>query len=304
MGILTRMRTFIDVVDAEGFSSASRKTGRSKALLSKHVRALEDSLGVLLLNRSTRQLSLTEAGHAYYLRAQEILHEISDLQDSISAAHANARGRIKISAPHLFADVPIGRSLIDFCAAHPEIHLDIHLDDRFVDMIEEGFDLAIRITRMDDSSLIARQLMKVRCIVCASPALIARRGEPEKPEDLRHLPCLIDRNIRSFNHWTFKNKDGSEFAIAINGPLEVNSPRITCQAATAGIGFARMPFFVAEQELKSGRLKAVLTDYAVTGTSVYAVYPHRRYLPARVRLLVDYLAQWFRDHQISNSTVS
>jgi len=300
MGILTRMRTFIDVVDAEGFSAASRKTGRSKALLSKHVRELEDSLGVLLLNRSTRQLSLTEAGHAYYLRAQEILHEINSLQDSITEAHANVRGRIKISAPHPFAEAPIGQSLIDFCVAYPDVNLDIHLDDRFVDLIEEGFDLAIRITKMDDSSLIARKLMEVHSIVCTSPALLAQIGEPAKPEDLRHLPCLIDRNNRSFNHWAFMNKDGSEFTIPVNGPIEVNSPRITCNAAAAGLGFARMPFFVAEPELESGKLKTVLNDYTVTGVGVYAVYPHRRYLPARIRLLVDYLAQWFRNYQISN----
>lgn len=303
MGILTRMRTFINVVDAEGFSAASRKTGRSKALLSKHVRELEDSLGVLLLNRSTRQLSLTEAGHVYYLRVQEILHEINDLQDSITEANANVRGRIKISAPHLFANVSIGQSLIDFCTDYPDIHLDIHLDDRFVDLIEEGFDLAIRITRMDDSSLIARRLIEVHSVVCASPALIARAGEPQRPEDLRQLPCLIDRNNRSFNHWIFMNKDGSEFTIPVNGPIEVNSSCITCNAAAAGLGFARMPFFAAEQNLENGKLKAVLTDYTVRGTGVYAVYPHRRYLPARVRLLIDYLVQWFRNYKTTNPRV-
>lgn len=147
--------------------------------------------------------------------------------------------------------------------AYPDVNLDIHLNDRFVDLIEEGFDLAIRITKMDDSSLIAR-------------------------------------NNRSFNHWAFMNKNGSEFTIPVNGPIEVNSPRITCNAVVAGLGFTRMPFFVAEQELERGKLKTVLNDYTVTGVGVYAVYPHRRYLPTRIRLLVDYLAQWFRNYQILN----
>jgi len=300
MGTLTRMRAFIDVVEASGFSAASRKTGRSKALLSKHVRELEDSLGVLLLNRSTRQLSLTEAGHIYYQRAQEILLEITDLQDSVTAVNAVMRGRIKLSVPYPFTDAPIGQSLIDFCAAYPDITLDIHLEDRFVDLIEEGFDLAIRITKLDDSSLIARQLMPMHPVVCASPGLIARCGEPKRPEDLRNQPCLIDRNNRSFNHWTFMLPGGSEFSVTVSGSMEVNSPHITRNAAIEGLGFARMPYFVAEDAIKSGDLQVVLEDYQVTGMGVYIVFPHRRYLPARVRLLLDYLVQWFRDYQVAH----
>ncbi|WP_287325141.1 LysR family transcriptional regulator, partial [Mesorhizobium sp.] len=158
MDTLTRMRAFIDVVEAEGFSAAARKIGRSKALLSKYVRELEDELGALLLNRTTRQFSLTEAGHTYYRRASEIVREVDSLADAVRESSGDVRGRIKLSAPRTFADAPIGLSLIDFAKQHPDIVLDIHLDDRFVDLVEEGFDLAVRISRLESSSLIARRL--------------------------------------------------------------------------------------------------------------------------------------------------
>ncbi len=158
MDTLTRMRAFIEVVEAEGFSAAARKIGRSKALLSKYVRELEDELGALLLNRTTRQFSLTEAGHTYYRRASEIVREVDSLADDVRESAGDVRGRIKLSAPRTFADAPIGQSLIDFAAAHPEIVLEVRLDDRFVDLVEEGFDLAVRITRLENSSLIARRL--------------------------------------------------------------------------------------------------------------------------------------------------
>ena len=167
MDTLTRMRGFIDVVEAEGFSAAARKIGRSKALLSKYVRELEDELGALLLNRTTRQFSLTEAGHTYYKRASEIVREVDSLADAVRESSGDVRGRIKLSAPRTFADAPIGQSLIDFAVAHPEIVLEVKLDDRFVDLVEEGFDLAVRITRLENSSLIARRLLPFAIRLCA-----------------------------------------------------------------------------------------------------------------------------------------
>ena len=177
MDTLTRMRAFIDVVEAEGFSAAARKIGRSKALLSKYVRELEDELGALLLNRTTRQFSLTEAGHTYFQRATQLVKEIDSLQEAVRDASGDVKGRIKLSAPRTLADTFYGQSLIDFAVAHPDIILDIRLDDRFVDLVEEGFDLAIRITRMEDSSLIVRRLAPFSILPVASPELIAKNRE-------------------------------------------------------------------------------------------------------------------------------
>ena len=260
MDTLTRMRAFIEVVEAEGFSAAARKIGRSKALLSKYVRELEDELGALLLNRTTRQFSLTEAGHTYYKRASEIVREIDSLADTVRDSSGDVRGRIKITAPRTFSDAPIGHSLIDFARAYPDIVLDVHLDDRFVDLVEEGFDLAIRITRLEDSSMIARRLAPFALNICASPAFLEKHGKPEKPQDLARMPCIIDTNGRWLSNWPFMRENGEMFSVPVSGPLEANSPLTTRAAAIAGLGFAPLPDFIAQPALESGELVPVLQD--------------------------------------------
>ena len=211
MDTLTRMRAFIDVVEAEGFSAAARKIGRSKALLSKYVRELEDELGALLLNRTTRQFSLTEAGHTYYKRASEIVREVDSLADAVRESSGDVRGRIKLSAPRTFADAPIGQSLIDFAVAHPEIVLEIQLDDRFVDLVEEGFDLAVRITRLENSSLIARRLSPFTIRLCASPEVIEKYGALKRPQDLANKPCVIDTNGRWLVQLAVRRRERPDF---------------------------------------------------------------------------------------------
>ncbi len=294
MDTLTRMRAFIDVVEAEGFSAAARKIGRSKALLSKYVRELEDELGALLLNRTTRQFSLTEAGHTYYKRASEILREIDSLSDTVRDSAGDVRGRIKVTAPRTLADAPIGQSLIDFAAEHPDIVLDIHLDDRFVDLVEEGYDLAIRITRLESSSLIARRLAPFGIKICAAPSLIEKVGRPERPQDLSRMPCVIDTNGRWLSNWPFVDASGDPFTVAVTGRLEVNTTQAVSEPAGEGIGFRTLPEFIDRPGLEDGTLVSVLDDFIPPGGGIFAVYPHRRYLPAKVRVFVDYLAQWFR----------
>ena len=294
MDTLTRMRAFIDVVEAEGFSAAARKIGRSKALLSKYVRELEDELGALLLNRTTRQFSMTEAGHTYYQRASEIVREVDSLSDAVRESSGDVRGRIKLSAARTFADAPIGQSLIDFARQHPDIVLDIHLDDRFVDLVEEGFDLAVRISRLENSSLIARRLGPFSVKLCASPELIAKHGMPTRPQDLANMPCLVDTNGRSLANWRFKGEGEESMSVAVSGPIEVNSPIVARAAALSGLGFAMLPDFIAAPDIASGKLVTALNDRILSGTGIFAVYPHRRYLPAKVRVFVDFLVQWFK----------
>lgn len=294
MDTLTRMRAFIDVVEAEGFSAAARKIGRSKALLSKYVRELEDELGALLLNRTTRQFSLTEAGHTYYQRASEIVREVDSLAEAVRQSSGDVRGRIKLSAARTFADAPIGQSLVDFARQHPDIVLDIHLDDRFVDLVEEGFDLAVRISRLENSSLIARRLAPFSVRLCASPELIAKHGAPTRPQDLANMPCIVDTNGRSLANWRFKGEGEESISVAVSGPIEVNSPIVARAAAVSGLGFAMLPDFIAAPDVASGKLVTMLDDRLLAGTGIFAVYPHRRYLPAKVRVFVDFLVHWFR----------
>ncbi|MDX8520053.1 LysR family transcriptional regulator [Mesorhizobium dulcispinae] len=294
MDTLTRMRAFIDVVEAEGFSAAARKIGRSKALLSKYVRELEDELGALLLNRTTRQFSLTEAGHTYYQRASEIVREVDSLADAVRESSGDVRGRIKLSAARTFADAPIGQSLIDFAKQHPDIVLDIHLDDRFVDLVEEGFDVAVRISRLENSSLIARRLGPFSIKLCASPELLARHGTPTRPQDLSNMPCIVDTNGRSLANWRFKGDGEDSVSVTVSGPIEVNSPMAARAAAVSGLGFTILPDFIAAPDLASGQLVSVLDERILSGSGIFAVYPHRRYLPAKVRVFVDFLVHWFR----------
>lgn len=295
MDTLTRMRAFIDVVEAEGFSAAARRTGRSKALLSKYVRELEDDLGALLLNRTTRQFSLTEAGHTYFRTAADILKEIDNLADLVRENNADLKGRIRVSVPRTFIDAPVGQSLIDFAAANPEIALEIVAEDRFVDLIEESFDLAIRITKLEDSGLIARKLSDFRVYAVATPDFVARFGPFGHPSDLTGKPFIVDTNTRSHNNIRFQDPNGGALSVPVAGPIEVNSPQATLRAALAGIGAAIVPDFIVLPHIQSGALVTLFDDYIVKDRGIYAVYPHRRYLPAKVRSFVDFLNAWFRN---------
>lgn len=291
MDTLTRMRTFVEVVEAGGFSAAARKMGRSKALISKYVRELEDELGARLLNRTTRTLSLTEVGQTYARDATEILQRIDDLQTSVGDDHAAPRGRLKVSAPRTFGDGELGRAIMDFAMQEPDITIELQLEDRFVDLVDEGFDVAIRISSMSDSSLIARRLAAFRIVCCASPATIERHGLPEMPIDLADKPCIIDWNAGR-GHWPFMI-DGERVNIPVKGRVEINSPNVARHAALADLGFAMIPYLVVRDDIRAGTLVTLLKDYEVSGVAIHAVYPHRRHLSGKVRAFIDYLVRWF-----------
>lgn len=294
MDSVTRMRAFVAVVDNEGFSAAARVQGRSKALLSKYVRELEDDLGVLLLNRTTRQFSLTEAGHAYYARVIDLLRDFDDLREEIRERRTGLSGAIRISAPRAVESAGMGQSLVDFAAANPQIKLEIDLEDRFVDLVEEGYDLAVRITLLEDSGLIAKRLAPFRLVLCATPAVIAKHGMPEAAEALSGLPFIVDTNARRRNVIAYRDADGTMTSVPIDGRMFVNSPLAARMAALADLGFVMSPDFTVEEDLRAGRLVEVLPGLMGSDAGIYAVYPHRRYLPAKVRALVDFLADWFK----------
>jgi DNA-binding transcriptional LysR family regulator len=283
MDTLTRIRAFIDVVEAEGFSAAARKVGRSKALLSKYVRELEDDLGALLLNRTTRQFSLTEAGHTYYRTASDILKEIDNLADLVREGATDLKGRIRVSAPRTFADAAIGRSLIDF-RRRPSGHtLEVISDDRFVDLVEEGYDVAIRITRLEDSGLIARKLSAFSLIRLRVTRVSSRNTarSPIPSQLWRIVPCIVDTNGRFLNNWRFDGPDGSTVAVTVHGRLEVNSPLTAMRAAEAGLGVAVLPDFIFRERQPSGTLVPILRSTGQTiaefmqSTRIDAIFPPR-----------------------------
>lgn len=297
MDTLTHMRAFIAVVENEGFSAAARKTGRSKALLSKYVRELEDDLGVLLINRTTRQIALTAAGEVYLARASALLADLDNLNDEARAATGEARGTLRVSAARTFGDAEFGLCLIEFARHHPEIRLEVHLDDNFVNLVEEGFDVAIRMTRLDDSSMIARRLTSLDFAICATPELVAKYGMPRHPQDLTQWPIIIDSNARSLTNWTFRDPaTGAPIPVNVSGQFTVNSPVSVRMAALAGLGAALEPEFIVRDDIAAGHLVRLLDDYMPSEAGIYAVFPHRRHLPARTRLFVDFLATWFRQN--------
>ncbi|MBB3999019.1 LysR family transcriptional regulator [Aureimonas pseudogalii] len=295
MDTLTRMRAFLSVVDAEGFSAAARKTGRSKALLSKYVRELEDELGVLLINRTTRQVALTAAGEIYVSRASTILADLEALNEEAREATGEARGTLRVTAARTFGDAALGLSLVEFSAAHPDISLDLHLNDAFVNLVDEGFDVAIRMTRLTDSAMIARRLASLDFTICATPEFLAIHGTPTHPTDISRMPAVIDSNAKALYNWTFKDPaTGDPIPVNVSGRFSANSPYTVRAATLAGLGVALTPDFVVRDDIAQGRLVSILEDFVPRDAGIYAVFPHRRHLPARTRVFVDFLATWFR----------
>lgn len=295
---LARIRAFVQVFDSGGFSAAARQHGRSKALLSKYVTDLEDYLGVRLMNRTTRKLSLTEAGEAYYREASALMQQLDDLDATITDQTAEPRGLLRVSAPRNFGESTLAPAIFSYLLKFPKVTLDLRLEDRYVDLVDEGVDVALRISTMQDSSLIARKIADMQIVMAGSPALLAKTGVPKHPEDLRNLPCIVDTNLQGQANWRFI-EDGKTVSVPVSGPVRVNSPLAARQAAMMGLGFAAMPSYLADPKVVSGELVPVLTDFMPTGQTLQAVYPHRRHLAGKVRALIDHLVDWFQQNPIS-----
>lgn len=294
---LARIRAFVQVFDAGGFSAAAREHGRSKALLSKYVTDLEDYLGVRLMNRTTRKLSLTEAGEAYYREASQLLQQLDDLDATISDQTAEPRGLVRVSGPRNLGESALAPAIFAFMAKNPMVTIDLRLEDRFVDLVEEGIDVALRISVLPDSSLIARKIADIRHAIYGSPSLIQRTGTPDTTDALRNMPCIIDTNMPSHTSWKYQRK-GKPMTVHVAGPVRVNSPVASLQAAVAGLGFAVLPSYLAEPYVTSGKLVAVLEDEMPEWPSLRAVYPHRRHLAGKVRALIDHLIEWFAENPV------
>ena len=295
---LARIRAFVQVFDSGGFSAAARQNGRSKALLSKYVTDLEDYLGVRLMNRTTRKLSLTEAGEAYYRESSALLQQLDDLDATITDQTSEPRGLLRVSAPRNFGEDTLAPAIFSYLAKFPKVTLDLRLEDRYVDLVDEGIDVALRISTMQDSSLIARKIADMHIVIGGAPSLIKAYGAPKHPDDLRNLPCIVDTNLQGQSNWRFF-EDAKTVSVPVSGPVRVNSPLAARQAAIMGLGFAALPSYLADPKVASGELVPVLTDFVPTGQTLQAVYPHRRHLAGKVRALIDHLVDWFATHPIS-----
>lgn len=292
---LVAMNAFAAVVEAGSFTGAAGAKGLSKAALSRHVAELEDRLGVRLLNRTTRRLSLTEAGRAFYEGCQRMLAEAESAEVQVTALAARPRGVLRLSAPVSFAYWHLNPLLGPFLEACPELELDLVLGDRVVDLVEEGFDAAIRIGQLADSSLIARRLCSLKSYLVAAPDYLRRAGLPENPRALKAHNCLLYSYHRDGRSWRFEG-EGGKVDVEVKGRVVTNNGDVLLSLALAGQGIALLPSFFAAQALRDGHLLRLLPGWhANKEDSISVVYPARRNAPPKLRALLDFLVQGFSD---------
>lgn len=292
MGEFEDMTAFVRIVEAGGIGRAADQLGVAKSAVSRRLVELEARLGVQLLARTTRRSSLTDAGQSYYQRALGILADVDELNADLSDAEARLTGRLKIAAPLSFGVAHLAPVLQEFAGTHPDLNVHVDLSDRQVDLVEEGFDVAVRIARLRDSTLVARKLAPINLILCASPDYLARHGRPQTPEDLRTHSLLHYDNTQGAT-LTFTGPDGNEVSVSMGARLSANNGDFLQTAATGGLGIVAPPTFLAWRDICEGRLVPILTDYRLPALNAYAVYPRTRHLPRRVRVLIDLLIERF-----------
>lgn len=289
MDTLLGMRTYAAVIEAGSFTRAAERLGISKALASKYLGQLEEHLGVRLLHRTTRKLNPTEAGQAYYQRCRQLLDDLDELEAAVRQQQASPQGQLRVAAPTTFGETYLTPIVADYLKQQPGVSVELVLADRFVNIVDEGFDLAVRIGALADSSLIARRLTAIEAVICATPAYLNRHPAPSHPRDLSTHNCVIDTNLKEPLRWMFKQQ-GEPLGVKVSGRFQVNSAQAVREMLLTGEGIGLCPRYAVERELANGSLRLLLQDYLDTEYGVYAVYSHNRHLAAKVRTFVEFLA--------------
>jgi DNA-binding transcriptional LysR family regulator len=293
MDQLTALKVFLNVVETGSFSAASERMGLSRAAASKQVSQLESHLGGRLLNRTTRHVSLTESGRIYFERCREILHNLEEADGAVTGLAQEPRGNLRISVPTNFASEHLLPLVAEFTKKYPEVQVEMICGERHVDLVDEGFDLAIRMTNLGDSNLIARRLARCRHVIVASPDYLAGQPAPRIPDDLAQLDCLQYAH-RTGGVWPF-TKDGLDYSVKVNSVFTTNNPDVLLAATVSGMGVALIPTFLASEAIRRGELIVLLQDFETLEVQIYAVYASRKFLPAKIRAFVDYLAEKITD---------
>ena len=296
MDKLTSIRAFTKVVDHGGFAAAARELRLSRSAVSKYVIELEQQLGVQLLHRTTRSASPTENGQVYYERAKAILADLEEADVAVTRLQAEPRGLLRINAPMSFGTLHLGSAIADFMAVYRDLEIQLVLSDQMIDVVQEGFDVTLRIAELASSSLIARMIAPAPRVICASPGYLKAHGTPRHPDDLRQHDCLIYGHLATGNQWKLKGPDGDHW-IQANGKLCTNNAEILCDAAVKGRGIALLPTFIAGPALRDKKLRTVMSDYRAPELSLHAVYPPTRHLSVKVRLFIDFLVERFGKQQ-------
>jgi DNA-binding transcriptional LysR family regulator len=285
------MHMFVRIVETGSISAAAEHLAVAKSAVSRRLAELESRLGAQLLHRTTRRLSLTDSGRTFLERAQRILADLEEAEAAVSQAQTALKGRLRVALPLSFGLLHLTPLIEKFMTRHPDLEFDLDFNDRQIDLMQEGFDLAIRIANLPDSSLIARRLAPIRHLLSASPDYLKRHGTPACAEDLRQHVCLAYSNLANPGLWHYRAPDGSSGSVQMPVKLKANNGDFLCRAAQAGHGLILHPAFYLREALQSGQLVALLTDHVWPELNAYAVYPPTRHLSRRVRALVDFLAE-------------
>jgi len=291
------IRVFSQVVEFGSFSKAADQLGISATAASRHVAELETHLQTRLLNRTTRRISLTESGRAFYERSVQLMVDLDEAEQEASRAAVVPRGTLKVTAAVNFGVRHLAPAIADFLAAHREVRFDVSLADRIVDLVEEGFDLGIRIGAAGSEHIVARKLGETRLVPCASPGYLAARGAPQSPDDLARHNCFTYEYVTPKGVWRFRDPSGAERAVRVSGNLHSNNGDLLAEVAARGAGIVFEPAFIVGPEVRAGRLVPLLQEYVPAPAPIYAVYPSRKHLSAKVRLFVDFLVARFADSQ-------
>jgi DNA-binding transcriptional LysR family regulator len=291
MDRLRAFEIFVTVVARQGFARAAETLDTSPANVTRYIAELEAHLGTRLLNRHSRKLSLTESGEALYERARAILNDVDEAEAVSSSATLRPQGRLRVNAPLSFGLLHLASRWPRFAQRYPEVELDVSLIDRVVDVVDEGFDMAIRISRGGSTAHAARRLATSRNVVCASPEYLREHGTPETPADLARHACIV--YAYSGSEWHLQGDDGKPHSVRVRAVMQTNNGDTAVAAALGGLGIVWQPTFLVGADLRAGRLVALLPGYRVPDIDILAVYPSRRHLGAKVRVLIDFLAEEF-----------
>ncbi|MDH3512730.1 MAG: LysR family transcriptional regulator [Gammaproteobacteria bacterium] len=294
MGHLEEMRSFVRVVEAGSISGAAAQMQLAKSAVSRRLKDLEDRLGAQLIARTTRSLGLTDAGRDFYERSLQIIADVSEAEGSVARDTAELRGKLRVAAPLSFGLLHLGPAINEFIDDHPELSFDIDFDDRQVDIVEESFDLAVRIGQLSDSTLMARRLTPIRTVVCASPGYWTEHGLPDRPADLQSHDGLHYSNAAWLN-WPYTTSAGQKGKVRLPVRMQANNGDYLRDAAICGKGVALLPTFIVYKAIEERLLVPALTDCTWSVLSAYAVYPSTRHLSQRVRTLIDFLVARFGD---------
>ena len=294
MDKLTGMRVFVRVAKSGSFVGGARDLAISRAMATKHIMQLESSLGIRLLNRTTRSLSLTEVGAAYLERCQQVLADVEEMEAAVTQLQTEPRGTLKICAPPFIGSSHIAPALAEFLDKHQDLYVELILQGQPRDIIDEGIDIAVFLGALEDTSLIARKLARSPMVVCGAPEYFAKHGIPQHPKDLLKHSCLVNWAMPPRDNWRF---DGAKDKISINvtGRMQANVADPIRIAAVNGLGIVMLPNYIVGADIKAGRLQVILQDYVLSPLEIHAVYPHRKYLSAKVRRFLDFLQQWLQN---------